>query len=663
MPAGRVLLLSMPFSALNYPSIGLSLIKPALEGGGIACDVRYLNLDFAERIGVAAHDLITSSELYQALPGDWVFAPFARVVPEAVLATDLDYFEQVIGRQFQQFHTPRNLLGLLAARAEAAPFLQETAAAIDVDAYDLIGFTSSFQQNAASIGLARLLKQRRPELTIAFGGANCRAELGLELLRRYDFIDAVCIGEGDLCFPLFVRRLVAEGAMPPDVAGMATRGAASADAEGEILTDLDALPIPDFDDFFEQHALTPIAEAYHPPAALFETSRGCWWGAKHHCTFCGINGKSMVYRRKSPERAFAEIEGLVRRHGPDLVNVDAILDTRYFETLLPMLAELETPITAYYELKANLRPDQFDRLARAGILKIQPGIESLDTDILSAMRKGCTAIQNVQTLKLAAEHGLFVEWNFLTGFPGERTDHYERMARLIPHLSHLQPPNAIGRVRADRFSPYFERPAEFGVTITPNAAYPYIYPPADGDVVAMAYHFQIAGGVEADPEAVNRVETLCREWHERGGHDALSYRWAGDGRCILLRRRNDDETIWTELDPVAGAILDAAWTITTVSRLASDLPPLTQPSPPRGEGLSLLPSPLGEEGWVRGEGSPSLALGIVEYVDALEADGLLMREGDQVLALPYRDRLAGTAPGWDEIRLMSETRRAARQAA
>jgi ribosomal peptide maturation radical SAM protein 1 len=627
MPKGRVLLLSMPFSALNYPSIGLSLLKPALASRGITCDIQYLNLDFAERIGVAAHDLITSSELYQALPGDWVFAPFARVVPETVLADDLGYFDQVIGVRFPRFHTPQNLMSLLAARAEAAPFLQDAAAVLDVDEYDLVGFTTSFQQNAASLGLARLLKQRRPELAVVFGGANCRAELGLELLRRYDFIDAVCTGEGDLCFPLFAQRLLSEGSIPLDVAGMAARGGATGDAEGEILTDLDALPIPDFGDFFQQHAATPVADAFHPPAALFETSRGCWWGAKHHCTFCGINGKSMVYRRKSPERAFAEIEGLVRRHGPDLVNVDAILDTRYFETLLPMLAQLETPITAYYELKANLRPDQFDRLARAGILKIQPGIESLDSEILSAMRKGCTAIQNVQTLKLAAEHGLFVEWNFLTGFPGERTEHYERMMRLIPHLTHLQPPNAIGRVRADRFSPYFERPSEFGVTITPNAAYRYIYPVADGDVAAMAYHFQISGGVEADPDATLAVEAQCCAWRERGGLDALAYRRLPEGTGILRRRQGDGQTACTELDSLDIVILDLAWTITTTARLAS------------GTAASFHPN------------------AVAERVDALEADGLLMREGDQILALPYRDRVAGTAPTWDEIRAMSALRR------
>jgi radical SAM superfamily enzyme YgiQ (UPF0313 family) len=41
---------------------------------------------------------------------------------------------------------------------------------------------------------------------------------------------------------------------------------------------------------------------------LFEASRGCWWGAKHHCTFCGLNGLSMTFRSKSADRAYSEIK-------------------------------------------------------------------------------------------------------------------------------------------------------------------------------------------------------------------------------------------------------------------------------------------------------------------------------------------------------------------
>ena len=47
-------------------------------------------------------------------------------------------------------------------------------------------------------------------------------------------------------------------------------------------------------------------------------------------------------------------------------------------------------------------------------------------DILRLMRKGVTAIQNIQTLKWCFEHDVEASWNILYGFPGERASQYDR---------------------------------------------------------------------------------------------------------------------------------------------------------------------------------------------------------------------------------------------
>ena len=48
----RVALVNMPFANPRWPSLGLGLLKAGLARQGIACDVMYLNLDFAEQIGL-----------------------------------------------------------------------------------------------------------------------------------------------------------------------------------------------------------------------------------------------------------------------------------------------------------------------------------------------------------------------------------------------------------------------------------------------------------------------------------------------------------------------------------------------------------------------------------------------------------------------------------
>src|SRR5439155_957173 len=80
---------------------------------------------------------------------------------------------------------------------------------------------------------------------------------------------------------------------------------------------------------------------------------------KHHCTFCGLNGLSMAYRAKTPDRAFREILELAERYGVDEVTaVDNILAMDYFRELLPRLKARGIGLKLFYEVKANLTREQ-----------------------------------------------------------------------------------------------------------------------------------------------------------------------------------------------------------------------------------------------------------------------------------------------------------------
>ena len=97
------------------------------------------------------------------------------------------------------------------------------------------------------------------------------------------------------------------------------------------------MPYPDYDDYFRQFTPSSLSSV-ETPLLPFQTSRGCWWGEKHHCKFCGLNGGTMAFRSKSPERVLAEIHHLRDRYGIDTISVvDNILDMAYFDTLLPLL--------------------------------------------------------------------------------------------------------------------------------------------------------------------------------------------------------------------------------------------------------------------------------------------------------------------------------------
>ena len=69
----KVLLLSMPFGALERPALGLSLLKSRLIETGIACDVRYLNFALADFIGREDYHWVNYELPYTAFAGDWLF--------------------------------------------------------------------------------------------------------------------------------------------------------------------------------------------------------------------------------------------------------------------------------------------------------------------------------------------------------------------------------------------------------------------------------------------------------------------------------------------------------------------------------------------------------------------------------------------------------------
>jgi ribosomal peptide maturation radical SAM protein 1 len=522
----------MPFAALDRPSLGLSLLKARLRDDGIDCDVRYPAFTFADFIGVEEYLWLHGGLPYTAFAGDWTFTAELHGPCDG---RDAAYVEEVLRRTWRL--DEQTVARILHARAYCKPFLEHCLGAFEWDRYDVVGFTSTFEQNIASLALARRVKEAYPDKLIVFGGANWEGEMGEELHRQFPFVDVVCSGEADESFP----RLVAGAAPPQRTRGVVfrERGRTVSTGAAPLVRDLDALPVPDYDDYFAALETSPAGAAV-TPILLVETSRGCWWGAKHHCTFCGLNGGAMTFRSKTAHRALDEIHRLRERYGARMISVvDNILDMRYFKTLLPLLAEEQLDLNLFYEVKANLTLEQVRQLATAGVRCIQPGIESFSDHVLTLMRKGTTGLQNVQLLKWCREFDVKPEWNLLYGFPGETPSDYAAMLPLFDAIDFLEPPGAHGPVRLDRFSPYHSEPRAFGIEgIEPLAPYRYLYPFSRDALLRIAYYFDFEYADRRDPHTyVRDVLARVQRWMDEGPNGGLWLVDAPDEGIVLLRDR------------------------------------------------------------------------------------------------------------------------------
>ena len=534
-----VLLLSMPFGALERQALGLSLLKARLAEEGIPCDLRYLGFAFADMLGTEEYYFICSDIPHTAFAGEWVFA---RALYGETERSARGYVCNILQGLWQL--DDEAISRVIAARALAEPFIECCVKSIPWGEYKVVGFTSTFEQNLGSLALAKRIKALYPEIKIVFGGANWEEDMGLALHEHFRFVDYVCSGESEESFPALVQRLLKEkarGLSLSRIGGLVYRqnGRSVSTGRAVVIGEMDRLPLPDYSDYFRDFDASSTGDLVIP-TLLFEGSRGCWWGCKQQCKFCGLNGGAMQYRAKSSKRVLRELETLVDQWKIDTVQaVDNVVDMRFFRDVFPSLTQERRQLDMFFEIRANLKRRHVRLLRQAGVTRVQPGVESLNNHVLRVMQKGTTALQNIQVLKWCKEYNIEASWNLLYGFPGEQRQDYLRTLQLLPAIRFLGPPIACGPIRMDRFSPYFCAPEKYGlVNVRPLSVYRYIYPFDEPSLRRIAYYFDFDYEPSVDPRGyADDVIAYVDAWQQRPDSGTLESMTRADGKLVLLDSR------------------------------------------------------------------------------------------------------------------------------
>jgi ribosomal peptide maturation radical SAM protein 1 len=554
----RVRFVVVPFVPAHQPALGVSSLVSVLREAGVGSDVQYLNLTYGEQLGWKVYRYLTEMLPATFLPGDMIFS---RALWQDRMPAFATYEERVVewieqaaaggesGLREMLTEWTRHAEAMRAAIEEAPQVVSSWADEVLAGGPRVLGFTSTFQQSAAALALAQEVRRRAPreEVAIVFGGANCEDDMGRALADNFDFVDCVVSGEAEKVIVDVVRGLTDDvGGVPRFV-------------PGRMVGEMDALPIPSFEDYFATAERTSIREKTWLVA---ESSRGCWWGAKSHCTFCGLNGGTMKFRSKSAPRFAMELEALEEAYGMrGFALTDNILDMQYLRSLLPDLVARARQYALFYETKANLRKDQVELLAAAGVSALQPGIESLSTPILKLMGKGTTRLQNVQLLKWCGEMGVRVSWNLLCGFPGEDPREYDEMSELIPALYHLPPPTGSTVLRLDRFSPYWKSPELHGiVNVRHTWAYDFLFAglsEAERGRLAYFFDYEYADGRQPVEYARATAERVS-EWRDSAKEKKvrLELRLSADGATVVDTRPCRQDEVFA-LTPAALAVVRA----------------------------------------------------------------------------------------------------------
>lgn len=254
---------------------------------------------------------------------------------------------------------------------------------IELGEFDIIGFsirTTAFPDAQLYI---KWTKEVCPDVFIVCGSYHCT--LVPDEVLAVDGVDCVCVGDGEYA-ELELCDKMSAGEDYTDVQSLYFKlldGSIKKNPIRPLFSDLDRLPIPDFD-LFDYDNL----ESSKVGTAIVVVSRGCFY----NCTYCGNGNFRKVYpnkkiyaRFRTPENAILYLKTLLAKHPYiKFINFrDAIFNMfpDWFDTFIEMYKkEIALPCTGNIRFDI-LTEDTVRKMKEAGFYTIDMGLESGDPEM------------------------------------------------------------------------------------------------------------------------------------------------------------------------------------------------------------------------------------------------------------------------------------------
>ncbi len=606
----KIALVSMPWSAAKLPSIQLATLDAALRGQNLVSDRHELYLDFCAQITPALYTLLANGDEFLI---EWLFSR--------------DYFGNETGNWLNSYEQERQRIALPngaddseiveGLKMAAQYFLDQCEVQIDWGQYDIVGFSLSTQQLGASLAMARRVKRKHPAVKIVFGGSMCTGEAGGALLALCPYVDAVVRTEGEIVFPALIRRWRNQESLDglEGVSHRNSQGSVVNEPAGALFQNNSPRPFLNYDPYFAKIDQFSLRKSLNPMLA-FESSRGCWWGEKSQCSFCGLH-EIMKYRPKQQDFVLEEMEHLAQRHNHGrFYAVDLIAPKQFYQTFFPEIERRGHQWQLFYEIKSNVTRKQLAAFVDGSGDVIQPGIESLQDSSLKRMHKGAHVLQNIQLMKWCREMGVTVYWNYLMSLPGEDAADYDGAAEKVRKLVHLEPPSTIRDVLITRYAPYHKTPEKYDIqNLRPHKHYDLVFPAPASVIGNFAYLFEAEWPTQDSAQQYTAdLKSACRDWKRAEKHKPrLDAFRQSDGSLSIIDTRSGVETLHT-LSPEEAAL----YLLLDEKQLDYRLAPELEEKDP----LAL--KAISHSG------------DLTKKIDEWEQAGLVLREGDQVLALAVK---------------------------
>lgn len=251
-----------------------------------------------------------------------------------------------------------------------------------------------------------------------------------EIVLANKCVSAVCIGEGEETL-VEVCKKIAAGEDYLDTENLCFQ------KEGKMvknklkkLTDINALPMPDYSLFEKERFFRPMAGKVYRTVPI-ETNRGCPYG----CTFCNSpyiaqlykdSGSTGYFRKKNMERIQKELRYLVKKWDAEYIYFTSdtflAINDEEFDKFIDIYSEFKIPFWLQSRVE-TLTEYRAEKLKKVGCHRISIGLEHGNSEFRKVvLKKKFGNDQMLKASKILADAGIPLTVNNIIGFPGETRD-------------------------------------------------------------------------------------------------------------------------------------------------------------------------------------------------------------------------------------------------
>jgi len=298
--------------------------------------------------------------------------------------------------------------------------------AIEVQKPDVLAFSVLSGTYQWMLRVASDAKILFPNIKVIFGGVHPSAVPGRVLAQPQ--VDYVCVGEGDIAFPMILKAVEQGGPTEPiaNTWYKSTNGKIVRGLQAGFIEDLDSLPI--FDKTLWEEYI-PLGDSY-----ITMASRGC----PYRCTFC-FNSffanlpderRGKYVRQRSVEHMMYELRVAKDRYDlhmieffDDVFTVNKIWLKHFLDRYK---TEIKVPFQCFTHV--NYVDDEVGRwLSEAGCFSTQIGIQSMDDQYKRKVVKRVERTCDVEkTVRIMRKYKIRAKFDHMFGLPGEGIEAQEK---------------------------------------------------------------------------------------------------------------------------------------------------------------------------------------------------------------------------------------------